>query len=96
LNKLNVINDDVVYFSSSHWRLQLLFNSDDIVPKKMKLHRNGEMKSEGAAKFGCLGYVKFKRAERISRTTPPLSGPTSPLRLPLQFGWDREIKVTDN
>ena len=31
--------------------------------------------------------MKFKRADRKSRTTPPLSGPHSPLGLPLQRGY---------
>jgi hypothetical protein len=38
-------------------------------------------------------YVKFKRADRKSRTTPPLSGPDNPLGLPLQSGWNK-LKVT--
>ena len=34
-------------------------------------------------------YVKFKLADRYSRTTPSLSGPQSPLGLTLQRGYNR-------
>ena len=74
---------------TSNCRYQILFYSDHLVP--IGWHRQVAIKKElskGVFVFQC--YVKFKKVARNSRTTPPLSGPINPLRLPLQFGWNKE------